>query len=56
MGISRNKKKRSPGKGVQGIDNITYGDVTTVSGGTLGEIREADRAAAKRGAQILAQA
>ena len=58
MGISSKKRKRSPSKGVQGtlIDNITYGDVTTVSGGTLQEIRDADRAVAKRGAQILAQA
>ena len=37
-------------------DNITYGDVGTVSGAPLADIREADRSVAQRGAQILAAA
>ena len=58
MGISRNKRKqprRSRGQG-DFVDNITYGDVASVSGGTLQDIRPADRGIAKRGAEILAQA
>jgi acetolactate synthase-1/2/3 large subunit len=37
-------------------DNITYGDVGSVSGAPLADIRAADRARAQRGAQILAAA
>jgi len=37
-------------------DNITYANTTSVSGAPLSEIREADRAIAQRGAQILAAA
>lgn len=37
-------------------DNITYADTSSVSGGALSEIREVDRARARRGAQILAAA
>ncbi|MDA0822173.1 MAG: biosynthetic-type acetolactate synthase large subunit [Proteobacteria bacterium] len=37
-------------------DNITYGDVTSVRGAPLSEIREEDRDRAQRGAQILAAA
>lgn len=37
-------------------DNITYGDVDSVSGGSLAQIREVDRAKALRGAQILGAA
>jgi acetolactate synthase I/II/III large subunit len=37
-------------------DNITYGDVASVSGAPLSQIREEDRARAQRGAQILAAA
>ena len=35
------------------VDNVTYGDVATISGGPLSAIREQDRAQAQRGAQIL---
>ncbi len=38
------------------VDNITYGDVASVSGAPLSAIREEDRGHAKRGAQILAAA
>ena len=38
------------------VDNITYGDMASVSGGPLSAIRTEDRAHAKRGAQILAAA
>jgi acetolactate synthase-1/2/3 large subunit len=41
--------------GSRSTDNITYGDVSTISGGTLLEIREEDRSIARRGAQILAE-
>ncbi len=37
-------------------DNITYADVTTVSGAPLSEIAECDRGIAQRGAEILAAA
>lgn len=37
-------------------DNITYADVTSVSGAPLSEIMESDRASARRGAEILADA
>ncbi|MBI2801795.1 MAG: biosynthetic-type acetolactate synthase large subunit [Gammaproteobacteria bacterium] len=37
-------------------DNVTYGDVGSVSGAPLSAIREEDRASALRGAQILAAA
>ena len=37
-------------------DNITYADVTSVSGAPLSEIRDEDRGQAQRGAQILAAA
>ena len=37
------------------VDNITYGDVSNISGGTLSDIREQDRSIAQRGAQILGQ-
>ena len=37
-------------------DNITYADITSVSGTPLSEIDERDRAHARRGAQILADA
>lgn len=37
-------------------DNITYADVTTVSGAPLSEIAECDRGIARRGAEILAAA
>ncbi len=37
-------------------DNITYGDIASVSGGPLSAIRVEDRAQAQRGAQILAAA
>ncbi len=37
-------------------DDITYDDVATVTGARLADIREADRARARRGAQILAAA
>jgi len=37
-------------------DNITYGDVTSIRGAPLSEIREEDRERAQRGAQILAAA
>lgn len=37
-------------------DNITYADVTTVSGAPLSEIAERDRGIAQRGAEILAAA
>jgi len=37
-------------------DNITYADVTTVSGAPLSEIAECDRDIARRGAEILAAA
>lgn len=39
-----------------GADNITYGDVASVTGAPLSEIRAEDRARARRGAQILADA
>ena len=38
------------------VDNITYGDMASVSGGPLSAIRTEDRAHAQRGAQILAAA
>lgn len=38
------------------VDNITYGDMASVSGGPLSAIRAEDRAQAMRGAQILAAA
>ena len=37
-------------------DNITYADVTSVSGAPLSEILESDRASARRGAEILGDA
>lgn len=37
-------------------DNVTYGDLPTVTGGPLSSIRPEDRASARRGAQILAAA
>ncbi|MGE0486321.1 MAG: biosynthetic-type acetolactate synthase large subunit [Gammaproteobacteria bacterium] len=37
-------------------DDVTYGDVTSVTGGRLADIRAEDRAQARRGAQILADA
>ncbi len=37
-------------------DNITYADVTSVTGAPLADIREEDRPRAQRGAQILAAA
>lgn len=57
MGMSRKTKRRSRGKRSQDnvVDNITYGDVSSISGGTLQEILEQDRGIAKRGAQLLAQ-
>ena len=39
-----------------GADNITYGEVASVSGAPLSAIRAEDRAHAQRGAQILAAA
>ncbi|MBE0622721.1 MAG: biosynthetic-type acetolactate synthase large subunit [Burkholderiales bacterium] len=38
------------------VDNITYGDMASVSGAPLSEIRAEDRTIAQRGAQILAAA
>ena len=38
------------------VDNVTYSDIASVSGGPLSEIRAEDRALAQRGAQILAAA
>ena len=35
------------------VDNVTYGDVATISGGPLSAIREEGREQAQRGAQIL---
>lgn len=37
-------------------DNVTYGDLPSVTGGPLSAIRAEDRAVARRGAQILAAA
>ena len=37
-------------------DDVTYGDVASVTGGRLADIRAEDRARARRGAQILADA
>lgn len=37
-------------------DDITYGDVASVTGARLTDIREADRSSAQRGAQLLAAA
>jgi acetolactate synthase I/II/III large subunit len=37
-------------------DNITYGDVDSVTGGSLQQIQESERAIAQRGAQILGAA
>ena len=37
------------------VDNITYGDVSSISGGPLSDIQEKDRVLAQRGAQILGQ-
>ncbi len=36
-------------------DNVTYQDISTISGGTLGEIRPEQRDGALKGAQILAK-
>ena len=57
MGMSRKAIRRSRRKRSQDniVDNITYGDVSSISGGTLQEISEQDRSIAKRGAQLLAQ-
>ena len=38
------------------VDNVTYGDIASISGGPLSAIRAEDRAHAQRGAQILAAA
>jgi len=55
--MSRKANRRPRGKRSQDnvVDNITYGDVSSISGGTLQEISEQDRSIAKRGAQLLAQ-
>ena len=37
------------------IDNVTYQDIATISGGTLADIKPEQRAAALRGAEILAK-
>jgi len=37
------------------IDNVTYQDVSTISGGTLSDIKPEQRAGALRGAEILAK-
>ena len=38
------------------VDNVTYSDIASVSGGPLSDIRAEDRTHAQRGAQILAAA
>ncbi len=38
------------------LDRVTYGDTATITGGSLKDLRESDRATAKRGAQLLAEA
>jgi acetolactate synthase-1/2/3 large subunit len=40
----------------ESVDNITYGDVASISGGLLSDILEAERPHALRGAQILVRA
>ncbi|TQV70171.1 biosynthetic-type acetolactate synthase large subunit [Exilibacterium tricleocarpae] len=37
------------------VDNVTYGDTSTVTGGLLSEIREDQQAGALKGAQLLAK-
>ena len=39
-----------------GVDNITYGDQASVTGGRLDDILPSQRAGAARGAELLAQA
>jgi acetolactate synthase-1/2/3 large subunit len=39
-----------------GVDNITYGDQASVTGGRLADIQPSQRAGAARGAELLAQA
>ena len=51
-----NEPEQIPGLARPSDDNITYGDVTTVSGAPISAIRPEDRAQAQRGAQILAAA
>jgi len=36
-------------------DNVTYQDISTISGGTLGDIKPEQREGALKGAQILAK-
>jgi acetolactate synthase-1/2/3 large subunit len=48
-------RKTTPGH-ADAVDNITYGDVASISGGPLSAIREEDRPIARRGAQILGEA
>lgn len=51
----RSKTTTQQDKTTEAVDNITYGDVSSISGGTLAELREKDRSIAQRGAQILGQ-
>ncbi|MCG3177920.1 MAG: Acetolactate synthase isozyme 2 large subunit [Phycisphaerae bacterium] len=52
--------KASAGKGqspppVNGVDQVTYADVSSITGASLSEIRPEDRANAMKGSQILAR-
>ncbi|WP_404305648.1 biosynthetic-type acetolactate synthase large subunit [Neorhodopirellula lusitana] len=38
------------------LDHVTYGDVSTITGGAITDLVETDRAHAKRGARLLAEA
>jgi acetolactate synthase-1/2/3 large subunit len=48
--------RAKPAGDVLAVDNVTYGDVASISGGPLSAIREEDRHRARRGAQILGEA